>query len=254
MRLDLWLLKHLKVRSRAQARDVIHRQEVYIFDQNKKVWNKNFKASFDIGEEFNPEHIEVRSELLTYVARSGLKLQRALESKSISVQGLKGLDVGQSTGGFTQVLLKNDATQVVGVEVGHSQLDMILKADPRVVLFEKLDIREAHLNLEFVKYSPFQFCVVDVSFISLTKIIDKILKIMDDNTYILALVKPQFELTKAQLNKAGVVKDPKKYIDVENKIIEFVKKIPNCSLEDYFPSELDGQDGNKEFFVYIKKG
>ena len=223
MRLDQWLVKYFKVRSRTQAEELIKRGEVQILNEKTLTWQKASKPSMSLNENFNPEHLKVESVLMGYVARSGYKLQKALEvissmSLNFNVKGLKCLDVGQSTGGFSQVLLEAGADLVVGLDVGSGQLSPELKDHPNIISFENLDIRKAKENEDFVNHSPFDMAVVDVSFISLTQVIDSILPFIKPKGQVLALVKPQFELTSKDLDKKGRVKSESKYLEVQTNI------------------------------------
>lgn len=271
MRLDQWLVKYNKVRSRTQAEELIKRGEVLILNEKTSTWQKASKPSMSLDENFNPEHLKIESVLMGYVARSGYKLQKALEvigSMSLSskttdsnsqnsnkahfnVKGMKCLDVGQSTGGFSQALLEAGADLVVGLDVGSGQLNPELKNHPKLISFENLDIRKAKENEDFVNHSPFDMAVVDVSFISLTQVIDSILPFIKPKGQLLALVKPQFELTSKDLDKKGRVKSESKYLEVQTKIKDHVLKL-GLKVEAYFVSELEGKDGNTEFFIYLK--
>jgi 23S rRNA (cytidine1920-2'-O)/16S rRNA (cytidine1409-2'-O)-methyltransferase len=252
MRLDQWLVLNKKVRSRSQAEEVISRGEVSLFDSKKSVWTVLTKASYKVLDEVTSDQIKVESELTSYVARSGLKLKRAIERLNLNIQHLKCLDVGQSTGGFTQVLLEKGATQVIGLDVGTAQLSSELLSHPKVISFENLDIRSAQNNLEFKKYTPFQMIVVDVSFISLTLVLESLQDLLIPGGQVLALVKPQFEVSAKELDKKGLIKNPETLKTVQEKIYDFVKSKTDFKIEAYLSSELEGKDGNKEFFIYLK--
>jgi 23S rRNA (cytidine1920-2'-O)/16S rRNA (cytidine1409-2'-O)-methyltransferase len=276
MRLDQWLVKHQKVRSRTQAEELIKRGEVFILNEKTSEWQKVLKPSFDLDNNFNPDNLKIDSVLMGYVARSGYKLEKALEvissmylsSKTtdlnlqnanqkdsnttyFNIKGLKCLDVGQSTGGFSQALLEAGADLVVGLDVGTGQLSPELKGHSKLISFENLDIRKAKDNEDFVSYSPFDLAVVDVSFISLTQVLDSILQFIKPEGQVLALVKPQFELTSKDLDKKGRVKSEAKYQEVQTKITDYVLE-HGLKVEAYFVSQLEGKDGNTEFFIYLK--
>lgn len=253
MRLDQWLVKHQKVRSRSQAEELIKRGEVLILSSEKNLWIKILKPSYEVNEAFDPKNIKIESVISEFVARSGYKLKKALEHVRFDVEGLNCLDVGQSTGGFSQVLLESNAKKVIGVDVGQNQISADLRKYQNLICFENLDIRKAGENEVFVKESPFEFVVVDVSFISLLNVLDPILNFIKPDGHVLALVKPQFELTKSDLDKKGLVKDPSKYKDVEAKIKNYITAMEGIMFLDFFKSSLEGKDGNVEFFVYLKK-
>ncbi len=250
MRLDHWLVHHQKVRSRSQAEELIKRGDVAILDSKSFEWKKILKPSYLVADNFNPEHLKIESTLAGYVARSGYKLERALSTLNLNVKGLKCLDVGQSTGGFSQTLLEAGAQIVVGLDVGKGQLNPDLLKYPNLISFENLDIRRANESNDFLSYCPFDLAVIDVSFISLTHIFDSLLKFLKPKAQILALVKPQFELEAKDLDKKGRVRNAKDFLKVENKIKDHILKL-GLSLESYFVSELEGKDGNVEFFIFM---
>ena len=251
MRLDRWLVKHQRVRSRTQAEELIKRGEVSIYDLKTSEWKEVLKPSFEIKEEFDPDHLKISSVLLDYVARSGYKLEKALEHLKIRLTGLNCLDVGQSTGGFSQALIEKGALYVVGLDVGSNQLSEDLLKYPHLFCFENLDIRKAKDNPDLVAHTPFDLVVVDVSFISLTQVLEDIVPLLKVGAQGIALVKPQFELTAQDLDKKGLVKSADKYLEVESKIRNHLQHLKLQCL-DYFQSELDGKDGNTEFFVHFK--
>ncbi len=253
MRLDQWLVKHQKVRSRSQAEELIKRGDVFVFNLKENVWIKVSKPSLEIDEHFNSDHLKIESVISNFVSRSGYKLKKALEHLNLSVSGLKCLDVGQSTGGFSQVLLESNADYVVGVDVGKNQLSEDLLKYENLKCFENLDIRNSSNNIEFIKQSPFDVAVIDVSFISLTQVLATVLSLLKPNGHIVALVKPQFELSKNDLDKKGIVKDKKNFLMVENKIKDFVNGFEEMEFKDFFTSKLEGKDGNIEFFIYVTK-
>ncbi len=253
MRLDQWLVQELKVRSRSQAEELIKRGEVKVYNLGLGAWLKIFKPSFKIDQNIDPSLVKITSVLLDYVARSGYKLEKAVEHVGLKIQQLNCLDVGQSTGGFSQFLLNKKAKLVVGVDVGVGQLDPKLSRIPNLISFENLDFRDAHKNKEFLEYSPFDLVVIDVSFISLVHILESVPGFLTLSGKVLALVKPQFELSKKDLDKRGRVKDLDKYEDVEIKIKNFIEENKRLKLLDFFQSELEGKDGNKEFFIYLQK-
>ncbi|MDY0743539.1 TlyA family RNA methyltransferase [Paucibacter sp. R3-3] len=180
---------------------------------------------------------------LRYVSRGGLKLEGALKHCGIAVQGLQALDIGQSTGGFTDVLLKAGAGHVTGIDVGHSQLHAALREDARVTALENTHVRE---------YQPgrtFELIVGDLSFISMLGELPRIAAWLAPGGQLLLLIKPQFELGKKALNKGGLVKDPRQYAELEVRAREAIAPLP-LTLRDWFESPITGGDGNTEFFLW----
>ncbi len=182
---------------------------------------------------------------LRYVSRGGLKLEGALLSSGIAVAGLHVLDLGQSTGGFTDCLLKAGAAQVTGIDVGHSQLHASLKADDRVTSIEGAHIRE---------YQPaqnFALIVGDLSFISMLGELPRIAGWLAPQGQALLLIKPQFELGKKALNKGGLVKDPAQYAQLETQARSAAESL-GLVVRGWFPSAITGGDGNTEFFLWAQ--
>ena len=190
-----------------------------------------------------------------YVSRGGLKLEAALAHTGLSVQGKDCLDVGQSTGGFTDVLLKAGAVRVVGLDVGAAQLHPSLRADPRVVCIEHVNARDAQVVKaavdEAIQSPAFDVMVADVSFISLTLILPGVLPLLRPLAEVLMLVKPQFELQPAQVGKGGVVRDPAMYALVKERMSQACAQ-SGLLVHDWFDSPITGGDGNREFFVHAR--
>ena len=185
-----------------------------------------------------------------YVSRGGLKLEGALHSSGLSPQGLRCLDVGQSTGGFTDCLLQLGATQVVGLDVGHGQLHPRLRDDARVVCVERVNARELEANDARVPEAALGFDLVvgDLSFISLTLVLPALLPLLKQGGALLMLVKPQFELQPSDIGKGGLVKDEASYVQVEARLREACAAL-NLDVLGYWPSAIAGGDGNKEFWI-----
>ena len=183
-----------------------------------------------------------------YVGRGGLKLEGALRHFAIDPTGLICLDIGASTGGFTDCLLQHGAAKVHAVDVGHSQLDWKIRSDPRVVVREKLNAR--HLTRADVP-DPIALCVIDVSFISLTLILPAAFELLTPEGVILSLIKPQFELGKADVGKGGIVREPELHARAVAKIEEFVAATGKrwCGVME---SPITGTDGNKEFLACLR--
>ncbi len=189
-----------------------------------------------------------------FVSRGGLKLEAALRHAGLDVTGTVCLDVGQSTGGFTDCLLQHGATRVVGVDVGQGQLHERLRNNPRVVAIEKCNARELSaaglLALGGPQAAgPFDCVVGDVSFISQTLIWPALLPLLKPGGHLLMLVKPQFELQPEHIGKGGLVKDPASYELVKQRIRQACQD-HGLTLRDYFESAITGGDGNREFFVW----
>jgi 23S rRNA (cytidine1920-2'-O)/16S rRNA (cytidine1409-2'-O)-methyltransferase len=199
------------------------------------------------GKEVDSESRITIKEALRYVSRGGLKLEGALDGFSIDVTGLKVLDCGSSTGGFTDCLLKRGAEGVVAVDVGRGLLDSKLRDDDRVKVIEGRNIR--YLEPEEVG-EELDLAVIDVSFISLTKVLPRVKGFLREKGEILALVKPQFEVGKGEVGKGGIVKDPEKH----RRVIEGLKVFSlelNLSPLGVTESPIKGAKGNKEFWLYL---
>ncbi len=189
-----------------------------------------------------------------YVSRGGLKLEGALQSSGLSAQGLRCLDVGQSTGGFTDCLLQQGAAQVVGLDVGHGQLHPRLRDDARMVCVERINARDLQVNDERVPDAALGFDLVvgDLSFISLTLVLPALLPMLKQGGALLMLVKPQFELQPSDIGKGGLVKDEASYVQVEVRLREACASL-NLDVLGYWPSAIAGGDGNKEFWIGARR-
>ena len=214
-----------------------------------KGWAVPRKAGEDLPEDCQ---VEVTDDAeLRFVSRGGLKLDAALARCAISVEGKTCLDVGQGTGGFTDVLLQRGAASVVGVDVGRAQLAQALSLDERVQTFEGLNARDVAGSAFEAEHAPnsFGFVVGDVSFISLTHVLPTIARCLTPEGSALLLVKPQFELQPADIGKGGLVKDAAAYAVVETRIRTACAGL-GLRVRDYFESAVTGGDGNREFFVW----
>jgi len=189
-----------------------------------------------------------------YVSRGGLKLEGALLSSGISVAGLRCLDVGQSTGGFTECLLLNGAAAVVGIDVGHGQVHPRVMDDERVICIEGVNARELMPDDERIPDAEagFDVLVGDVSFISLTMVLPGVVPFLKPGGKLLMLVKPQFELQPENIGKNGLVKDPAMYPVIEKRIRTSLTEL-GLTVTGWYDSAIDGGDGNKEFFVQASK-
>ncbi len=246
MRADQLLLQRGLALTRSAAQRLIEAGGVRW--HGPKGWAVPRKAGEDLPEDCL---IEVTDDAeLRFVSRGGLKLDAALHRCGIEAAGLVCLDIGQSTGGFTDVLLQRGAERVVGIDVGRAQLSPALLADARVRLFEGLNARDVSgsaFELENEEHS-FGLIVADVSFISLTHVLPTIARYLAPSGRALLLVKPQFELQPIDIGKGGIVKDEAAYPRVEQRIRETCAGL-GVTVLDYFASSIDGGDGNREFFV-----
>jgi 23S rRNA (cytidine1920-2'-O)/16S rRNA (cytidine1409-2'-O)-methyltransferase len=204
------------------------------------------------GDELPPQaEIELMDDAETrYVSRGGLKLEGALAASGLPVKGKRCLDVGQSTGGFTDCLLAHGAARVTGVDVGHGQLHEKLRHDERVVAIEKLNARE--LTADQVG-GDFDLIVGDLSFISLTLVLPALVPLLKTDGDLLMLVKPQFELQPAQVGKGGIVSDPSLYTVVERRLRDACTQL-GLHVRGWWASPITGGDGNREFFIHAAHG
>ena len=184
-----------------------------------------------------------------YVGRGALKLEPVLEHFHVDVQGKTAVDIGASTGGFTDCLLQRGAEKVYAIDVGYGQLDWKLRNDPRVIVLEKLNAR--FLTCEHVS-EPVDLCVIDVSFISLTLILPNAFALVKPGGVILALIKPQFELQRSDVGKGGIIRDPCLHQKAQDKIVAFVSDLGHV-VAGVVSAGIKGADGNQEFFACIRK-
>lgn len=188
-----------------------------------------------------------------YVSRGGVKLAAAIQHTHMTVCGQRCLDIGQSTGGFTDCLLQHGAAHVVGVDVGHDQLHPRLRGDARVTCLEKINARQLPVSLlDHNQMQPFAVAVMDVSFISQTLLLPSLAPLLANKGHLLALVKPQFEATPDAIGKNGLIKHPSTYAHVEQRIKQAWIQT-GFVVQDYFPSAITGGDGNHEFFILVQK-
>lgn len=239
-RLDLLLVQRQLAASREKAKAIIMSGNVYVNGQKEDKAGSTFDEKSDI---------EVRGNTLKYVSRGGLKLEKAMSHFDITLDGKVCMDVGSSTGGFTDCMLQNGAVKVYAVDVGHGQLDWKLRQDERVVCMEKTNIRyvEPENIEELVEFSS-----IDVSFISLTKVLLPIRNLLTDNGQIACLIKPQFEAGREKVGKKGVVRDSKVHEEVIHKVIAYAVSISFEVLGLEF-SPIKGPEGNIEYLLYLQK-
>ncbi len=246
MRADVLLVQRGLAPSRALAQRMIEAGHVYARMGDTRV--AITKPSASVGDNVDVEI--ANNELDRYVSRGGLKLEGALDRVGLDVNGFVCLDVGQSTGGFTDCLLQRGVAQVVGVDVGHDQLHPKLHGDSRVSCIEGMNARE--LNVVSVGATNFDLIVADVSFISLTKVIAPWFGLLNASGRVLSLVKPQFEVGAENLVRGGIVRNEALYAAVEKSIREAFVAL-GFQVHDYFDSPIKGGDGNREFFIYASK-
>lgn len=240
-RLDVLLVKGGFAESREKAKAIIMSGNVFVNN------NREDKA----GQTFDEKAIiEVRGNTLKYVSRGGLKLEKAMANFEVSIDGKICMDVGASTGGFTDCMLQNGAVKVYSIDVGHGQLAWKLRQDERVVCMEKTNIR--YVTNEDIP-DLIDFSSIDVSFISLTKVLGPVRNLLADNGQVVCLIKPQFEAGREKVGKKGVVRDKKVHIEVIKMVVEFAKSIGfNVLNLDFSP--IKGPEGNIEYLLYLRKG
>ena len=239
-RLDVLLVKRNLAESREKAKAVIMAGNVFVDGQRED------KA----GTTFPPEvSIEVKGHTLPYVSRGGLKLEKALAVFDVNVENKVCTDVGSSTGGFTDCMLQNGACKVYAIDVGRGQLDWKLRQDSRVVCMEKTNIR--YVTPEDIG-EAIDFSSIDVSFISLTKVLEPIRNYLKEDGEIVALIKPQFEAGREKVGKKGVVRDPAVHLEVIQTVISYAKSI-FFGVRHLEFSPIKGPEGNIEYLVHLVK-
>lgn len=192
--------------------------------------------------------VALKGEDIPYVSRGGLKLEAALKAINVDIAGFICLDVGASTGGFTDCLLQHGAIRVFAVDVGYGQLAWKLRQDPRVVVIERTNIR--HMPAETLPQSV-DLVTIDVSFISLKLVVPVVLKFLKKGAGILSLIKPQFEVGKGNVGKGGVVRDPVLHAEVVEDLSDFFARL-GLVRQCIIPSPVLGPKGNREFFIFLK--
>ena len=239
-RLDVLLVSQGLAASREKAKAIIMSGNVLVNGQRED----KAGTMIDVKAE-----ITVKGGQLKYVSRGGLKLEKAMSHFDLTLEGRVCMDVGASTGGFTDCMLHNGAVKVYSVDVGHGQLDWKLRNDPRVVCMEKTNIR--YVTPEQIE-EPAAFVSIDVSFISLTKVLPPVRELMTEDGEIVCLIKPQFEAGREKVGKKGVVRDPKVHEEVIEKVIDFAATVGLESRELEF-SPIKGPEGNIEYLLHLLK-
>ena len=241
-RLDILLIQRGMATSRERARAVIMAGEVFVNGQREDKPGTAF-------DENKIETLEIRGEQLPYVSRGGLKLAKAVQDFGLTLSGKVCMDIGASTGGFTDCMLQNGAVKVYSVDVGHGQLDWKLRSDERVVCMEKTNFR--YMVRDDIA-DDLDFASVDVSFISLTKILIPARKLLKAQGRMVCLIKPQFEAGREKVGKKGVVREPETHLEVIEKIALFACSQGFCVLH-LESSPIKGPEGNIEYLIHLRK-
>jgi len=238
-RLDLVIVEKGLAQSRQRARALIMAGKVLV---NNRLVDKPGSLVY------RKDDVILKGEEIPYVSRGGLKLEKTLQALNIDITGAVCLDVGASTGGFTDCLLQHGASRVFAVDVGYGQLAWKLRQDSRVVVIDRTNIRymPAETLLE-----PVDLITIDVSFISLTIVVPAVIKFMKKDARIIALIKPQFEVGKGKVGKGGVVRNPVLHAEVIKSLSDFFAR-KDLFSEFVIPSPILGAKGNKEFLISLK--
>ncbi len=241
-RLDMILVQKGLAPSREKAKAMIMSGIVYVNGQKEDKAGSTF-------DERAADTVEVRGATLKYVSRGGLKLEKAMECFDLDLSGKVCMDVGASTGGFTDCMLQNGAVKVFSIDVGRGQLDWKLRNDPRVVCMEKTNMR--YVKPEDIG-EPVDFTSIDVSFISLTKILLPVKDCLREGGQVVCLIKPQFEAGRDKVGKKGVVRDTKVHEEVIAMVMDYAASIGFSLLHlDYSP--IKGPEGNIEYLLHLQK-
>ena len=238
-RLDVLLVNRNLAESREKAKAIIMSGIVYVDGQKEDKAGTMFEDTVSV---------EVRGHTLAYVSRGGLKLEKAMTHFGVTLNGKICMDVGASTGGFTDCMLQNGAVKVYSVDVGHGQLAWKLRNDERVVCMEKTNIR--YVTPEDIP-DRIQFASIDVSFISLTKVLGPVKELLTEDGQIVCLTKPQFEAGREKVGKKGVVREKSTHLEVIESVIAFAKSIGFGILNLEF-SPIKGPEGNIEYLLYLQ--
>lgn len=239
-RLDVLLVQRGMAASREKAKAMIMAGEILVDGEREDKAGSMFPDTVTITQKGRP---------LPYVSRGGLKLEKAMTHFDLDLEGKICMDVGASTGGFTDCMLQNGAVKVYAVDVGHGQLDWKLRNDERVVCMERTNIR--YVTPEDLKEAV-QFVSIDVSFISLTKVLLPVRNLMEDGAQMTALIKPQFEAGREKVGKKGVVRDPKVHLEVIEQVISYARSI-SFGIRHLEFSPIKGPEGNIEYLLHLVK-
>ena len=239
-RLDVLVVSRGLAPSREKAKAIIMAGNVLVDGQREDKAGSMFPDTVEI---------TVKGHTLPYVSRGGLKLEKAMTHFGVTLEGKICMDVGASTGGLTDCMLQNGAVKVYSIDVGHGQLDWKLRNDPRVVCMERTNIRYV-TPADIQEFS--QFTSIDVSFISLTKVLLPVRELLADGGEVVCLIKPQFEAGREKVGKKGVVRDPQVHREVIEKIIAYAGDI-SFEVKNLEFSPIKGPEGNIEYLLHIKK-
>lgn len=239
-RLDMLMMERALAPSREKAKAYIMAGDVYVDGQKENKAGTMFPETVKI---------EVRGNTLPYVSRGGLKLEKAMKNFDVTLKDKVCMDVGASTGGFTDCMLQNGAVKVYSIDVGYGQLDWKLRNDSRVVCMEKTNIR--YVVPEDLE-GPADFSSIDVSFISLTKVLLPVRNLLTEEGEIVCLIKPQFEAGREKVGKKGVVRDPAVHQEVIEKVRDYAMSISMEPCHLSF-SPIKGPEGNIEYLLHLKK-
>ncbi|MCR5202236.1 MAG: TlyA family RNA methyltransferase [Lachnospiraceae bacterium] len=239
-RLDVLLVKRAIAPTRAKAKIMIMEGNVFVNNQREDKAGSMFKDDVNI---------EYRGNVDKYVSRGGKKLEKAVDTWGLNFKDKICMDIGSSTGGFTDCMLQNDAPKVYAIDVGTNQLAWKLRNDERVVVMEKTNIR--HVTPDMLE-DTIDFSSVDVAFISLDKVLPVAYTLLSHKAEMVCLVKPQFEAGREQVGNKGVVRDPKVHIEVLRKVIGFTLGL-GFKLKGLSFSPIKGPEGNIEYLMYIEK-
>lgn len=239
-RLDVLLVEKGFFPSREQARAAIMAGKIYVEGQKLDKAGEKVRCS---------ANIEFRGEQMPYVSRGGLKLEKAIKSYNIDLKDKVCMDIGASTGGFTDCMLQNGARKVFSIDVGYGQFAWKLRIDPRVVCMERTNVR--YVTKEQIGETA-DFASIDVSFISLSKVILPVVELLSDKGQVVALIKPQFEAGKEKVGKKGVVREASTHREVIENVVNFIKQNSMKIIGLHF-SPIKGPEGNIEYLIYFSK-
>lgn len=250
IRIDILLVEKALAMSRTHAQRLIQLKRVRYYSGAD--WKPVKKASQKFS--FDTQFLVETDEADRFVSRGGVKLAGAIKHVNLCVDGMTALDVGQSTGGFTDCLLQHGIGKVVGVDVGHSQLAASLKNNPKIISLEGVNARQMPTCnlLAYCDHQGFDLIVMDVSFISQTKILPELPSLLKNGGSLLSLVKPQFEVGREGIGKGGLVRESGLYAVVKDSIVKSCEQ-SDLTVLDYFDSDITGGDGNREFFLHAVK-
>ena len=238
-RLDVWLVEHGLAESREKAQALVMAGRVRVDGQPATKAGTAVRAAAAVDVIPGPQH----------VGRGAIKLEGALDAFGVDPRGRVAVDVGASTGGFTETLLQRGATRVYAVDVGHGQLHESLRGDARVVVLERVNAR--HLTAREVPEAC-GIATVDVSFISVTKLLGPLRTVLAPEADVLVLVKPQFEVGRGQVGRGGIVKDPEKHLQALRDVAAAAQSEGKLAVVAACPSPIAGMEGNREFFLHLR--